>query len=246
MMHLYRRLAVLFTMLLISNSSCFAAPQVVTIAAENSWPPYARADGEGISKQIIQAAFDAVGVKVKFVVAPYARALRLTEMGVVQGCFNVTKQLSTEKLFQFGRHKLFEAPTSFYFNPKHPMHFTSIEEAPDGMSIAGIIGYEYGNAYEQQRHRFKEVRVPTQQQIIGLLRSGEVDAAIMFDKVASYHLQMLGLDENTILKGPHGESSDIYVAFSKHQNFPDMQNIIEQFDRGLELTQAARARLLSN
>lgn len=244
-MYSYLRIAILSTLLLLYNLPCIATPQEITIAAENSWPPYAKADGEGISRQIIQAAFDAVGIKVKFVVAPYARALRLTELGLVQACFNVTKQSSTEKLFLFGQHKLFAAPTSFYFNPKTPMTFTSIENAPDGMSIAGIIGYEYGDAYEQQRHRFKEVRVSTQQQIIGLLRSGEVDTAIMFDKVASYYLNALGLNQNAILKGSASEPSDIYLAFSKHKNVPNMQNIIEKFDQGLELTHVNRASLLS-
>src|SRR5690606_13331903 len=96
--------AIILLMLAAMLGIVSAAPlsQTVTLAAEDSWPPYSNKKGEGISRNIIQSAFNAVGIKVKFVVAPYARALRLTELGQVHGCFNVTKQSSTLEKFRFG------------------------------------------------------------------------------------------------------------------------------------------------
>ncbi|WP_416305917.1 substrate-binding periplasmic protein [Neptunicella sp. SCSIO 80796] len=224
-------------MLLITQSFCWAnsTSTIVTLAAEDSWPPYANEQGEGISHNIIQSAFNAVGIKVKFVVAPYARALRLTEQGQVHGCFNVTKQSTTLRKFRFGDQKLFDAPVSFYFNKASLLHFDRVEHAPDGMTVGVIIGYEYGDIYLKQSHRFTEVKVSNQKQLIGLLRAGKVQTAIMFDKVAEYTLQQMGLPENVIVKGPASEPSEIFVAFSKSQQFTEMDWLINQFDQGMRI-----------
>lgn len=212
--------------------TCHASDKVL-LAAEDSWPPYSGPNGQGISQQTIVEAYHAVNVEVDFVVVPYARALQMVKSGEVDGAFNVTKQHSTVEQFRFGREPLIKAQASFYYSPISALQLNSINDAPDGTVIALILGYEYGELYELNRHRFKEIRVSNQQQIINLLRKNRVDLAIMFDRVAAYYIQQMELPEHSIRQGNTNHISDIYVAFNKDK--PSLPPLIDKLDQGLRL-----------
>ncbi|KXI30327.1 transporter substrate-binding domain-containing protein [Paraglaciecola hydrolytica] len=211
--------------------NCHAKNKIV-LAAEDSWPPFSRSDGEGISQQTILQAYQLVGVEVEFVVVPYARALHMAKMGEADGAFNVTKQQSTIAQFSFGEEPLLQAKASFYYPSTSHLDFTSINEAPDSLVIALILGYEYGESYEMNRSRFKEIRVSNQIQIINLMLKNRVDMAIMFDDVAEFYLSKMQVPTTILKKGQVNHISDIYVAFN---NKPEIQPLIDKLDLGLRL-----------
>jgi polar amino acid transport system substrate-binding protein len=105
-------------------------------------------------------------VKVHIYVLPYARALKMTESGELDGVFNVTKQASTIEKFNFHQTPLLNANASFYYPLDSRLNYKSINEIPDSTTIALIINYEYEDKYEATRDRFNEVRVSKQKQII--------------------------------------------------------------------------------
>ena len=218
---------------LLLNTPFGHAKTTVLLAAESSWPPFAKEDGQGISRQIIEQAYALTDTHVSFVIVPYARALHLTKLGEVDGAFNVTRQASTEREYLFGDEPLLQASASFYFQADSELNFASILDAPNRISVAVIIGYEYGDLYDQQRQRFNELAVTSQRQIIQMLRHGRVQAAIMFDEVAAYHLQQMKLPTNSIRQGPLNHVSDIYVAFSPSR--PSAREAMLRLDKGLRL-----------
>jgi polar amino acid transport system substrate-binding protein len=69
--------------------------------------------------------------------------------------------------------------------------------------------------------------------IINMLKLGRIDSAIMFDKVASHTLNSMTLDQNAIKKDPLNHTSDIYVAFSRSQEYA--QFFADKLDEGLLL-----------
>jgi polar amino acid transport system substrate-binding protein len=207
------RTYLLFVMVLLGFS--LKAQETVILAAEDSWPPFAKSNGEGISKSIIEKAYAYSGMDVQFVIVPYARALNMAQAGEVDGAFNVTKQGSTEAKFHFGEEPLLRVSASFYYSPSSKLNYKSVSEIPEGTKIATILGYEYGDSYTQNQARFTESRVATQQQIVKLLLSGRVDMAIMFDEVASYTIDEMGFEQSVLRKGALNHTSEIYVAFNK-------------------------------
>jgi polar amino acid transport system substrate-binding protein len=223
----------LFFLLILTISQNSAALETITLAAENSWPPYSDEAGNGISKKIIQAAYNAVNIHVKFIVVPYARALKMAKNGQVDGAFNVTKQKSTVDLFNFGEIPILQANASFYYHNDTLINFTSADDISKKTSVGVIIGYEYGDNYEKNRNRFKEVRVANQIQLIKLLKKKRIDVAIMFDDVVKSKLSDMGLQPNDIRKGKLHQKSDIYVAFSKSKN---TRNAMKMLDKGLKKT----------
>ena len=211
--------------------SCAEAAESVKLAVEDSWPPFAKRNGEGISKTIIEKAYSYSGTKVEFVVVPYARALNMAEAGEVDGAFNVSKQTSTEKLFHFGKEPLLNVSASFYYRPSSKLNYQSVNDIPSGTKIATILGYEYGDDYTKNQSRFTESRVATQRQIVKMLLSGRVDMAIMFDDVASYTLEEMGFQPAVLKRGALNHTSEIYVAFNKKLAG---SNKVQLLDKGLK------------
>ena len=205
----------------------------VILAVENSWSPYADSNGQGISTNIVEQAFASVGITLMVKVFPYARVLDEVQKGIWVGGYNVTRQASTEQQFLFATQALLKAPASFYFPAEHlqAQAYKSIADIPDGATIGLVINYEYGDTFEEHKHRFKRIRVSTQEQIINMLRVGRLDVAILFDAVASHTLKSMQLEPSSILKGPINHTSDIYVAFSRSHK--DAQFFADQLDKGL-------------
>lgn len=228
----------LSTILAITCQAEYSPMSSVVLAVEDSWPPYAGADGQGISTDILERAFSVVGIKLITKVYPYARVLNEVEKGILIGGYNVTRQASTDKYFLFGQQLLLQAAASFYFSQENTLahEYRSIADIPTGTTVGVIIDYEYGDLFEQHKNRFNEVRVSSQRQLINMLRMGRVDSAILFDAVASHTLRSMQLEASSILKGPLNHTSDIYVAFSrshKHAQF-----FADKLDEGLELIKA--------
>jgi polar amino acid transport system substrate-binding protein len=202
----------------------------IELAGEDSWPPFTLSSGEGISKNIIKAAYAESGKTVNFSISPYIRVLKLTEDGEVDGCFNVTKQLSTEEKFIFGQEPLLQAKASFYYSSSGDSEFSSIKDIPKGSSIAVIRGYEYGDTFEKVKKNFSISEVNSQEQIIRMIISKRIVGAIMFDDVANYHLQKMN-KVGSLKKGFFNHQSDIYVAFSKKR--PNSKENAELLDKGI-------------
>lgn len=208
--------------------------QIITLAAEDSWPPFANQFGQGISHQLIQAAFKQTHIEVNSLVVPYSRALMMAEKGAVDGVFNVTREASTEQRFVFGNTPLFIAKASFYQRKQRPLIAENKWKIPKGSIIGVIKSYEYGDEFPElvKQRQLNLVTVATQQQLINLLLIGRIDAAVMFDLVAQEKLQNMGVTDE-VIAAFNNHSSNIYLAFSK-QN-PKSTLLAQALDQGLAI-----------
>ncbi|WP_127717075.1 ABC transporter substrate-binding protein [Halobacteriovorax sp. HLS] len=202
----------------------------IHLAVEDSWPPFADNSGQGISTEIVKAAFLDQGIKPKFKVVPYARALALTKDGGVDGCYNVTKQASTLKEYIFGEEVLLKAKASFFYRKGETFNYSKIEDLPAGSEIAIIRGYEYGEKFEKLKNRFRLIEVNSQKQIINMLITRRAESAIMFDEVAKYYTSRMNVSD-LVIKSFVNHESDIYVAFSKKNKNSDL--FAKKLDMGL-------------
>jgi polar amino acid transport system substrate-binding protein len=219
---------IVFVIFSVSASLNCVAQESIILAVENSWPPYANENGSGISKEIIQTAYNSVNVKVEFIVVPYARAVLMAENGEVDGVFNVTKQKSTIDILNFGEAPILQASASFYYHKNSEMNFNSVNDIPKEISVGVIIGYGYGHNYQKNKDRFVKVEVSKQEQLIKLLMSKRIDMAIMYDDVVTAKLSKMGFSQHDIKKGDVNHIIDIYVAFSKKKNTRIAMKLLDQ------------------
>ncbi|WP_216097219.1 substrate-binding periplasmic protein [Pseudomaricurvus albidus] len=204
---------------------------VIHLGVEDGWPPYANERGQGLSTDIIKAAFAVMGQEVTISVMPYARVLRDVEAGHLDGGYNVTRQTSTEKRFIFGQFPILTASASFYYAADRPKVYQTARDIPSEARVASIIDYEYGNTYESQRERFNEVSVARQQQVIRMLLAHRVDVGVMFDRVVEHTLAEMNLPADILTRGAVNHTSDIYVAFSLKS--PEAKKYAALLDQGL-------------
>lgn len=202
----------------------------VQIAAENNWPPFSDENGKGLSTQLVRAAFALSGYRIETIAVPYARAMRDTAKGKVEACWNVTRQSNTARDYLLHQQPLFQAPSSFYFQGV-AKNYRSVAEIPDGTVVGVILGYEYGDLYEQHKKRFNLVEVSTHPQLIVLLQQNKVDMAIFFDDVLDYYLAQRDFTGVKLQKGQLNHLSDIFVAFSRAR--PRSAELAKALDAGL-------------
>ncbi len=201
------------------------------LGAENSWPPFSDANGQGISTELIKAALAETNLKLKFQVLPYARVLHDLSTGKIDGGYNVSLQKTTEDRFVFGQVPLVVVEAYWFFIPgKHP-EVKTIREVPGNFRVGVIRDYEYGDTYETYRGKFKEVRLSQQAQIIKMLQQGRLDAAVMFDKEEEYTLRKMNLPLDTLEKRFLNHRGGVYLAFSRKN--PLSPRLAEQLDQGL-------------
>ncbi len=96
---------------------------------------FADRTGQGLSHQLITAAFSIEHIQVESLVVPYSRALMMARKGQVQGVFNVTRERSTEPDFLFGEEPLFVANASFYYNRNRPLNAQNKWQLPRAASL---------------------------------------------------------------------------------------------------------------
>ena len=218
----------------------------IRLGAEDSWPPYSNAQGQGISTDLIKAAFAQSGLIPSIQVLPYARVLHDLRTGRIDGGYNVTLQSTTKDNYIFGQVPLIAVESYWFFVPGTHMTVKSITDIPDKFRVGVIRDYEYGDAYENHRHRFHEVQVSQQSQIIRMLKQGRIDAAVMFDREAEFALKEMHWDESIFDKRFLNHRGDVYLAFS-HKS-PRARWLAEQLDKGLLMIKETGEydRILSN
>ncbi len=239
-MRAVKRWCTLWWLLVLSTSALAVAPDAdraaesrqlpVRIAAEDNWPPFSDENGKGLSTQLVSAAFARSGYQIETVAVPYARALHYTAQGKTEACWNVTRQANTERDYLLHQQPLFQAASSFYFHGV-AKNYRSVAEIPDGTVVGVILGYEYGDLFEQHKKRFQLVEVSTHPQLIALLQHDKVQLAIFFDDVLAYYLAQPALRHIRLQKGQLNHVSDIYVAFSRVG--PRSKQLAEALDSGL-------------
>ncbi|PIK14745.1 transporter substrate-binding domain-containing protein [Halobacteriovorax sp. JY17] len=198
----------------------------VNIGVENSWPPYADENGEGISSNIVIEAFKEVGVKVKLHIFPYTRIMEMTKRGELDGCYNVTRDKSTNTNFIFGKEPILRTTASYY----QPVNTPYKKELIAGDKIALMRGYQYGDEFEKNKDSYIETRVNTQEQILKLLERNRVNVAILADGSANFHIKRLNL-ENVIKKGAVHFNLEVFLAFSKESK--NSKKLAALLDKGI-------------
>lgn len=202
----------------------------IRIAAEDNWPPFSDANGRGLSYQLVKAALVPQGYQIQLEVVPYARALHLTARGKTDALWNVTGQANTRRDYLLHQTPLFLASSSFYYHDT-VRPYQSVAEIPDQTVVGVILGYEYGDLFEQHKHRFKLVEVSSHTQLIQLLAQDKVALAIFFDDVLQWYLQHSATPLPAPKRGALNHVSELFVAFYKGN--ARSQQLAAALDQGL-------------
>lgn len=227
--------SVIFVVFLLLSTIASSNETSIRLAAEDSWPPFADAAGEGLSHRLIAKAFALEGIEVDTLVVPYNRGLILTEQGKVNAVFNVAMQQNTRERFLFGEEPLFVATASFYQLSRKATLAADKWSLPKDTRVGIVRGYEYGDEFDSLPNMVLKI-VDNQYQLINLLLTDKVDAVVMYDRVAAQFLDTMGVNSE-VRAVIANHSSELFVAFDK--NNPNSPALAGALDKGLKQLKAS-------
>lgn len=226
--------ACLLAALLLAAQAC--AEEVYSIGAEDDWYPFtAYRDGQvqGLSVDIVRAAFAASDTRIELLPYPYSRCMELTRSGQLAGCFNTSPDARIVAEYRLPSEALFSDDILLWARAG-----TAPVETPEalaGQRVAVTIGYEYGSHFDNDR---RPVRVLVRRDLNGflMLERGRVDYAVAYRGTAQalFH-------EHTELQGRFVpvaiiHQPQLYLSFSRHH--PDADLLLRRFDEGMRRIRA--------
>lgn len=157
-----------------------ATEQPLEIYVENAADPFSRPDGTGYANDVVRAAFQSVGVPVKFAVVPYARCKYKVLRGEAVACVSMSWDPSFEGRIKFADTPLITVTPVYYENPARPLAARSEAELGKGVVAGTIRGYEYPESVMKAKARgvvFEENS--SEQANLQKLALGRLDAALV-------------------------------------------------------------------
>lgn len=140
--HLLFRVA-LAAWLALSCAAGAAAPAELVIQVEDAADPFSREDGSGYANEVVRAAFEAAGVRLRLEVVPYARCKLNVLDGRVAGCFSMSWDPAFAGRVVFGERPLFSVHALLVDDPGRPLAAHRPADIAPGTVLGIVNGYEY-------------------------------------------------------------------------------------------------------
>lgn len=211
---------------------CVVADEIVRIGAEDDWYPYtALRDGQvqGMSVDIVRAAFAATNTRIELLPYPYARCMELTRTGQLAACFNTAPDARIASEFRLPQEALFSDDILLWANHDEAQPITDLKQLA-GRQVAVTIGYEYGSTFDNNRDL---LRVPVRRDRNGffMLQHGRVEFTVAYRGTAQALFreapELVG-EFTPVASLLH---ATLYLSFSRHH--PQAEVMQQRFDHGM-------------
>ena len=227
---------IILSALFFCAGSCYAGDKRVTSAA-NPWAPFVdpESPGQGLSIEIVKAAFAAEGYTLEHRFMPWARAEQEVRKGQIDILPNTW--YSKERIHYYKFSKAYAANQIKFIKKKwDPFEYNGIESLT-GKSVGVIMGYAYNdefmNATNFKREGVSRFVLNIQKLIRGridLTLEDEIVAKSILNKEAPELLEQIEFTQNVLAR------NDLYIVCSIENSRCDM--IIKAFNKGLEAIKA--------
>ncbi|UCJ18051.1 transporter substrate-binding domain-containing protein [Pseudomonas sp. MM211] len=217
--------------LLVAASSSVRSQETLRIGAEDDWYPYtAYRDGkiQGMSVDIVEAAFGASDIPIELVPYPYSRCMQMAHDGQLAACFNTSPDERIDSDFLIPQEPLF-SDDILLWGQRGVAPDEKLEHL-DGRKVAVTIGYEYGPRLDNDQ---QVIRVPVRRDLSGflMLQHGRVDFVAAYRGTAQAlfieHPELQG--QFAVVATLH--RPELYLSFSRHQ--PNAAELVKRFEQGM-------------
>lgn len=235
-----RRDALLTACLALPAAAAVAEQRVVIIGAEDDWYPYsAGVDGraQGITVELVSAAFAAVGIEARFDLLPYVRCMAQTKSGSLVACFNTTRTALIESDYLWPAKPMFDERFLIWARADLPAPRTAPLQARDleGQQVAVTRGYEYGSEFDANPRINRVVTSHDENNFRLLLRgratytlAPDINARLLFKRQPDLAGRFKVVGQLSAF--------GIYTTFSRRH--PQSRAMLAAFDEGMKIIQA--------
>ncbi|WP_339488909.1 substrate-binding periplasmic protein [Pseudomonas sp. EL_65y_Pfl2_R95] len=228
------RLPIATLCFLLSLATYSAQAQSFRIGAEDDWFPYtALRDGkiQGMSVDIVRAAFAASKTDIELVPYPYSRCMETAQRGEIMACFNTLPNKRIANDYLLPRYPLFKDDILLWANSGTAKPLLDLAELAEH-SVAVTLGYEYGPEFDglaDLKH------VPVRRDLNGflMLKRGRVDYAAAYRGTAAALFA-----ERAELAGAFTPvatliHASLFMSFTRKD--PRASELIKRFDQGMQI-----------
>ena len=208
------------------------ADEVYRIGAEDDWYPFtALREGkvQGMSADLVRAAFAASNTRVELVPYPYSRCMELTRTGRLAACFNTSPDADIASEFRLPQEPLFSDDILLWARHDNARPVTDLQQLA-GRKVAVTIGYEYGTAFDsltdvarvEVRRDLNGFRMLAHQRVAYTAAYRGIAAALFaeYPELAGQFVPVATLHR-----------PQLFVSFSRHH--PQAELLLSRFDSGM-------------
>ncbi|WP_085909323.1 substrate-binding periplasmic protein [Kiloniella majae] len=229
--------SLVFTVLLALSLS---APTYVAVAQEPlqlvtlDYPPYEyKEDGKvkGVAVRIVREIFRRLDRKIEIQVLPWARSLKMVDVGRADAIFTVYRTPERELFLDYSQEMLIPQEVSLFVRKSFPLANNTKLEDLINYRFGTRRGVSYGDKFDQavESKRIKSVYRATEgDALIKMLLSRRVDI-IPFNRLGGYYrFQRLGVVNDVVELSPPIQSVPSYIAFSKKRKHKSLRDQVDE------------------
>ncbi len=231
-----KTLYLILIVLLIAVTQCHAQDKVI-VAASDSWPPFVDPShpNDGLSLEIIRAAYATQGYEVKMQYVPWARAMDGVKKGKKYDIIPNTWMTEERKEYLAFSDEYASNEIKFIKRKDDPFEFNGMESLK-GKKIGTVRGYGYDNQFMTAPHFIREEandlitnikKLTHSSKRVDLTLEDEIVARVSIGNKNPELLYKIEFTKNAIT------TNGLYVT-SGFQN-PRHKELINAFNTGLEI-----------
>lgn len=211
--------------------SFLATAETLRIGAEDDWYPYTALRNErieGMSADIVRAAFAATHTSFELAPYPYSRCMELTRNGSLVACFNTTPDTYIREHFLLPEEMLFSDDVQLWGLAGSSL-IGDLEEII-GKRVAVTTGYTYGDYFDS----YPGIRrIPVRRDINAflMLQRQRVDYVIAFRGTTEALLREQPELAGQFVPLARVHRPQLYLSFSRHH--PQAPELLRRFDAGM-------------
>lgn len=209
--------------------------ETIVINAEDDWSPFSsitadKNSAEGLSVDLVRAAFATQGIEVQFMPVPFARCLYETEQGKVVACFNTSITEENKAKFLWPSVPLLTEGLSILALSESTMKNLNPKDL-EGHLVGITNGYTYPTSFMNNKKISKDISRTDTVQLKKILAK-RIEYGIVNTTPAMLLINSSPATRGKIKIVGTVELSLLYLNFSKkHQ---DGQRLLAAFEEGLK------------
>ena len=234
-----KRLLISLSVFILAVASAVQAPcgDKTIVLTSLEWPPYTGSElpGEGMSSEVVRAAFEAVGYTVEIRFYPWKRAVEHGRYDFdVDGYFPEYVSAEREEYFLFS-DAIGTSPLGFVEKKSKPVHWETLQDLAQ-FDIGTVQGYVNTRGFDQMVEQGKLLIDASVSDLLNLRKvmAGHLDLAVVDVNVFRYligHDERLWQERNRLRVNPHllGVNT-LHVCFRKDRAG---ETYLQDFNEGL-------------
>lgn len=223
-------LSLLCSTLILMSPSIGSSEEKILRAAYSNWFPYTYLKEDnpvGFEIDMFKAIMEDIGVKVNFSMLPWVRCLNYLEKGKTDIVISMLNTPERRKFAYFPDENISISKSTIIAKKNANFVFNGSCKELSGLSIGIILGFSYGNCFDQAHYLQKDGAVDTKMLIRKLLR-GRNDIAVENPAVGQATALKMGVSDQLYFVPKPLHVDKLFVGFSKAS---DLQALCTDFSK---------------